>query len=259
MAGWNDQEIELGGLKVRVGRGGSGRSVLVLHHDTGTLDKLPFYEALSARFDVIVPVHPGFGDKVERPQWLRHPRDIAALYQWLLAELGVERASLVGLGFGGWIAAEMAALAPRDFHRLVLVGAMGIKPPEGDIKDQAIVSYIDYAKAGFYDPAAFARNYGDVSTDQLVDWDLCREMSFRIAWKPYMYSPTLPHLLGGVRAQALVVWGDDDQIVPKSAGEVYAKTLPKARFETVAACGHCVEMEKPDVLAKLVTGFIDEN
>ena len=79
------------------------------------------------------------------------PRDIAVIYQWLLADLGVERASLVGLGFGGWIAAEMAAMAPRDFHRLVLVGAMGVKPPEGDIFDQAIVSYIDYARAGFHD------------------------------------------------------------------------------------------------------------
>ena len=199
MAGWSEQNIDLGGLKLTVGRGGSGRPVLVLHHDIGTLDKLPFYEALSAKFDVIVPIHPGFGDKSERAQWLRHPRDIAALYQWLLAELGIERASLVGLGFGGWIAAEMAALAPRDFHRIVLVGAMGVKPPEGDIKDQAIVSYIDYAQAGFHDPKAFERNYGEVSTDQLVDWDLCREMSFRIAWKPYMYSPTLPHLLGGVQ------------------------------------------------------------
>jgi len=258
MAGWSEQDVDLGGLKLKVGRGGGGRPVLVLHHDTGTLDKLPFYEALSARFDVIVPVHPGFSEKSERAQWMRHPRDIAALYQWLLAELGVERASLVGLGFGGWIAAEMVALAPRDFHRLVLVGAMGVKPPEGDIKDQAIVSYIDYAKAGFHDPAAFTRNYGEVSTDQLVEWDLCREMSFRIAWKPYMYSPTLPHLLGGVKAPALVVWGDDDQIVPKSAGELYAKAL-KARFETVAASGHCVDMEQPDALARLVTSFIEEN
>ncbi|HWB50294.1 MAG TPA: alpha/beta hydrolase [Stellaceae bacterium] len=259
MAGWSDREVDLGGLKVRVGRGGAGRPVLVLHHDIGTLDKLPFYETLAGRFDVIVPVHPGFGEKSERPQWLRHPRDSAALYHWLLAELGVERASLVGLGFGGWIAAEMAALAPRDFHRLVLVGAMGIKPPEGEIMDQAIVSYVDYAQAGFHDPAAFARNYGDVSTEQLVEWDLCREMSFRVAWKPYMYNASLPHLLGGVRAPSLVVWGDDDRIVPKSAGEVYAKALPKARFETVAACGHCVEMEQPDALAKLVTAFIEEN
>ena len=153
----------------------------------------------------------------------------------------------------------MAALAPRDFHRLVLVGAMGLKPPDGDIMDQAIVSYIDYAQAGFHDPKAFERNYGEVSTDQLVDWDLCREMSFRIAWKPYMYNPTLTHLLGGVRAPALVVWGDDDRIVPKSAGELYAKALPKARFEILAACGHCADMEKPDELARLVTGFIDEN
>jgi pimeloyl-ACP methyl ester carboxylesterase len=84
-------------------------------------------------------------------------------------------------------------------------------------------------------------------------------MSFRIAWKPYMYSPTLPHLLGGVGAPALVVWGDDDQIVPRSAGELYAKSLPKARLEIVAACGHCVDMEQPDALARLVTGFVEEN
>src|SRR3954464_15036710 len=153
----------------------------------------------------------------------------------------------------------MAALAPRDFHRLVLVGAMGGKPPEGNIFDQAIVSYIDYARASFHDQAAFARVFGDVSTDQLVAWDLCREMSFRIAWKPYMYSQTLPHLLGGVRAPALVVWGDDDRIVPSSAGEVYARALPSARRETITGAGHCVALEQPDALARLVVGFIEQN
>ena len=186
-------------------------------------------------------------------------RDVAIVYQSLLAALDIDRASLIGLGFGGWIAAEMATMAPREFHRLVLVGAMGLKPPEGDILDQAIVSYLDYARAGFHDQQAFARIYGDVKTDQLVEWDLCREMCFRIAWKPYMYSQTLPHLLGGVRAPALVVWGDDDKVVPRSAGERYAALLPKARLVTVRAAGHCVEMEQPDDLAALVTSFVDEN
>ncbi len=258
MAEWGERNIELGDVKLRYRRGGSGRPVLLLHHDIGTLDRLAFYDALADKFDVIVPNHPGFGSP-ERPAWMRHPRDLAALYQWLLADLGIERASLVGLGFGGWVAAEMAALAPRDFHRLVLVGAMGVKPPDGDIFDQAIVSYIDYAKAGFHDMAAFARTYGEVSTDQLVAWDLCREMSFRIAWKPYMYSQTLPHLLGGVRAPALVVWGDDDKIVPKSAGERYVGALREARLETVRAAGHCVEMEQPEALARLVVPFIEQN
>jgi pimeloyl-ACP methyl ester carboxylesterase len=256
--GWSETAVCLAGVNVHVARAGSGRPVLVLHHDIGSPERLDFYDALAQRFEVIVPHHPGYG-RSERPQWLRSVRDVAVMYQWLLAHLGIDRASLIGLGFGGWIAAEMATMAPREFHRLVLVGAMGLKPPQGDILDQAIVSYLDYARAGFHDQQAFARIYGDVTTDQLVDWDLCREMCFRIAWKPYMYSQTLPHLLGGVRAPALVVWGDDDKVVPKSAGEHYATLLPKARLVTVRAAGHCVEMEQPDELATLVTSFIDEN
>jgi pimeloyl-ACP methyl ester carboxylesterase len=255
---WTETAVESAGVKVHLARAGSGRPLLVLHHDIGSPDRLAFYDELASRFDVLVPHHPGYG-KSERPQWLRSVRDVAVMYQSLLSDLAVERPSLIGLGFGGWIAAEMATMAPRDFHRLILVGAMGLKPPEGDILDQAIVSYLDYARAGFRDQAAFAKIYGDVSTDQLVEWDLCREMCFRIAWKPYMYSQTLPHLLGGVRTPALVVWGDDDKVVPKSAGARYAALLPKARLVTVRAAGHCVEMEQPDELATLVTGFIDEN
>jgi pimeloyl-ACP methyl ester carboxylesterase len=84
-------------------------------------------------------------------------------------------------------------------------------------------------------------------------------MCFRIAWKPYMYSQTLPYLLGGVRPPALVVWGDDDKIVPRSAGERYAELLPRAKFEIVRAAGHCVEMEQPDHLLRLVRSFVEEN
>ena len=78
MAGWSEQTVELGEVKVQFWRGGRGRPVLVLHHDIGTPDRLPFYDALADKFDVIVPRHPGFGVP-ERPQWMRHPRDIASL------------------------------------------------------------------------------------------------------------------------------------------------------------------------------------
>jgi pimeloyl-ACP methyl ester carboxylesterase len=255
---WTETAVELAGVKLHLARAGSGRPVLVLHHDTGSPERLDFYDELANRFDVLVPHHPGYG-KSERPQWLRSVRDVAVMYQSLLAELGIDRPSLIGLGFGGWIAAEMATMAPRDFHRVVLVGAMGLKPSDGDILDQAIVSYLDYARAGFHDPAAFAKVYGDVSTDQLVEWDLCREMCFRIAWKPYMYSQTLPHLLGGVHTPSLVVWGEHDKVVPRSAGERYTALLPKARFDIVRGAGHCVEMEQPAELFRLISGFIAEN
>src|SRR5271170_8149966 len=244
---WSESVVEVAGAKIHLARAGSGRPVVVLHHDIGSPDRLPFYDELASQFGVLVPHHPGYG-KSERPQWLRNVRDVAVIYQSLLSDLGVERASLLGLGFGGWIAAEMATMAPTAHHRLVLVGAMGLKPPEGDILDQAIISYLDYAHAGFHDQAAFAHIYGDVSTDQLVDWDICREMSFRIAWKPYMYSQTLPHLLRSVRASALVVWGDDDKVVPQSAAKRYVEALPNAKLQIVKSSGHCVDMEQPEAL-----------
>ncbi len=258
MAGvnWTDSTIDAAGTKLHVARAGRGRPLLVLHHETGTLDRLPFYDALAAQYDVLVPHHPGYS-RSPRPEWMRSVRDIAVVYRALLSELKVGNAALVGLGFGGWIAAEMASMAPADLSHLVLVGAMGIKPPQGDILDLAITGYMDYARAGFHDQKAFDKVYGaEPPTDQLEMWDVCREMSFRIAWKPYMYSQTLPHLLGSVRVPSLVVWGDHDKVVPQSAAGVYAKALPNARLEIVKGCGHCVDMEQPDTLAKLVTSFI---
>jgi pimeloyl-ACP methyl ester carboxylesterase len=255
---WTDSVNQIAGTGLHLSRAGSGRPVLVLHHDIGTPDRLPFYDQLASQFDVLVPHHPGWG-KSQRPEWLRHPRDIAAMYGWLLADLGLTDVSLVGLGFGGWIAAEMASQAPAAFHRLVLVGPMGIKPPEGEIADQAIVSYLDYPQAGFHSRDAFTAVYGDVSVDQLEQWDICREMSFRTAWKPYMYSQTLPHLLGGVKTPALVIWGDDDRIVPISAGRAYTAALGNATMHTIAQCGHFAEMEKPGEVARLVTDFVNAN
>ncbi len=258
MAGvdWKNSTMEAAGSKLHVKRGGSGQPLLVLHHETGTLDDLPFYDALAAHYDVLVPHHPGYS-RSTRPEWMRSVRDIAVIYRGLLSQLGISKAALVGLGFGGWIAAEMATMAPSDLSHLVLVGAMGVKPPEGDILDLAITGYMDYARAGFHDQKAFDRVYGaEPSVDQLEMWDICREMSFRIAWKPYMYSQTLPHLLGAVRVPALVVWGDDDKVVPPSAGKRYVEALPDARLEVVKSCGHCVDMEQPEALAKLVTSFV---
>ncbi len=256
---WVTETIPIAGLAMPVARSGEGPPLLVLHHDIGTLRPLPFYDALARRFTVVVPSPPGY-DGAERGDWIRSVRDVAALYQWLLGELAVTRTagavSVVGLGFGGWIAAEMATLAPRAFRRLVLVGAMGLKPERGEIADQALLSYIDYVRLGFVDQRAFDRVFGaEPPTKLLEQWDLNREMTFRIAWKPYMYNPTLPHLLGGVAAPSLVVWGRDDRIVPLECGERFAKTLPTARLELIEGAGHFVEMEKPDELARLVTDF----
>jgi pimeloyl-ACP methyl ester carboxylesterase len=257
---WTSETFPVAGAAVHLARAGTGAPLLLLHHDIGSLDRLPFYDALAREFTVLIPSHPGY-DRSERPAWIRNVRDVAVVYQSLLARHEATRGradvSLLGLGFGGWIAAEMATMSPQAFRRLVLVGAMGIKPEHGDIADQALVSYIDYVRLGFTDGAVFERLYGaDPPTHLLEQWDLNREMTFRIAWKPYMYNASLPHLLGAVAAPALVAWGRDDRIVPLECGERYAKALPQARLEIVERGGHFLEMERPDDLAGLVVPFL---
>ena len=253
---WISETVPIAGGALHVTRSGSGTPLLLLHHDIGTLENLPFYDALARRFTVLIPSHPGY-DKSERPAWMRNVRDVAVVHQWLLGRLGLSDVSIVGLGFGGWIAAEMATMAPRAFTKLVLVGAMGIKPEHGEIADQALVSYIDYVRLGFSDQSVYDRLYGaDTPVKTLEQWDLSREMTFRIAWKPYMYNASLPHLLGGVTTPTLVVWGRKDRVVPLECGERYVKALPHARLEVIDGAGHFVEMEKPDELAKLVGGFV---
>jgi len=63
---WTEAVKEIAGTKMYLKRAGSGPAVLVLHHDIGTPDSLPFYDLLAEKFDVIVPHHPGWG-KSERP------------------------------------------------------------------------------------------------------------------------------------------------------------------------------------------------
>jgi pimeloyl-ACP methyl ester carboxylesterase len=70
-----------------------------------------------------------------------------------------------------------------------------------------------------------------------------------------MHNPTLPHLLGAVRAPALVAWGADNRIVPIECGERYAKGLPDARLTVIERAGHLVDMERPAELARAVIDF----
>jgi len=253
---WTTEDVRVAGTPIRVRRAGTGAPVVVLHHEIGSLEHLAFHDELAARFLVYRPTHPGY-DGSERPDWLRNVRDLAVLYQWLLAEQGLEGVTLVGLGFGGWVAAEMAAMSPRAFRRLVLVGAMGIKPRDGAILDQALLSYLDYVRAGFAEPTMLETVFGaEVPTDVLEHWDLNREMTFRIAWKPYLYNPSLPHLLGSVRTPTLVVWGSHDRIVPAECADAYVRALPDARLARIEGAGHFVEMEKPLELARAITQFV---
>jgi len=250
-----ESNFELAGAKIQLLKAGAGRPLLILHHDVGNHGWLPFYEDLARDFTVYVPSHPGFG-KSDRLDWMRTVRDLAIFYGHFVDRLKLEPAVMVGLGFGGWIAAEMAMMCQHRLSHLVLAGAMGMQPARGEICDQFLVSTIDYLKLGFADERWFAQLYSaEPDVDQLEQWEINREMSCRIAYKPYMFDQTLPHLIGGVSKPTLIVWGGEDRIVPPVCGEQYRDAIPGARLEVIAHCGHFIEVERAAELARLVRGF----
>jgi len=241
--------------KVEMTTGGDGPPLLVLHRDSGSGAWNGFHDTLATHFSVYSPSLPGFGAS-DRPMWAREARDLGIITLGLLRELGLPPVTVVACGFGGWVAAEMASMAPATFAGLVLVGSMGVKPPEGEILDQFFITTTEYVQAGFTDLLAFAAAFGDPPTrETLESWETAREMCTRVAWKPYMFNQRLTQVLPGVPAPALVVWGDADRVVPYSCAQVFVDHLPNARLATVAGGGHQLEHERRAELVELIRSF----
>jgi pimeloyl-ACP methyl ester carboxylesterase len=251
-----NESLQLLGGAVEVLTGGSGPTLIVLHDDIGSPGWLPFHARLAERFTVRIPTLPGWG-RSDRPLWARDVRDIAIITHQLLGEMGAGTAAVVGLGFGGWVAAEIATMCETQFSRMVLVAPPGLRPNRGEYLDQFMVGAVEYVRAGFHEQARFDALFGaEPDIDQLEAWEINREMTTRVGWSPYMYNRSLAALLGGVTTPALLVWGEDDRIVPFEVIDQYARALPRARIETLEGAGHYVDIEQPEALAKLVSSFL---
>ncbi len=250
-----EQTVSVAGLNLHIVQGGSGSSAVWLHHSTGSLGWLPFHEALSQNFAVSVPDLPGYGQS-ERPTWARHPRDLAIMILRAIDELDLGTTLLMGSGFGGWVAAEAATMSPGQISGLVLIGAAGVQPEEGEIVDVIMHEHDEYVRLGFSKDAAYEELFGEAPEEDIKElWDFSREMTARLTWKPWMFNRQLQHLLTTVQTPALIVWGAEDRIVPRSSGDLYHAALSNSRLEIVDGAGHLVEMEQPEALASLITEF----
>ena len=255
-ASYAEREIALASGRIKLLEQGSGTLAVVLHHSWGSPGWLPFHDRLvAAGHRVAVPDMPGWGGS-ERPSWARDPRDIAIVMGRVLAALEAQEAKLVGLGFGGYVAAELATMNPSRLGALILVGAAGLQPRQGEILDQMMLSHRKYIEESFRDADAYAAYVGDEPPDEVRDlWDFSREMTARVTWKPYMFNRRLEPLLGDMAVPTLLVWGQHDKVVPFECAERYQAAIPNARTEVVADAGHVVELEQPDRLAALVSAF----
>ena len=258
--GWQDETVQVAGTELVVTSGGSGPALLVLHEELGHPGITSWHEELARTHTVMVPHHPGFG-KSPRVEWVNNVRDLAGFYAQVIQDRSLAPANVIGFSLGGWVAAEMAAANAAQFRRLVLVGATGMRPPEGDIKDMFIVTgraYRDASVADMENTPEFAKLYGGEQTpEQYEAWEDARAETARIAWEPYMFYPSLGPLLAGAKdLPTLIIWGQDDRIVPLECSALYQHALPNARVEIIPQCGNCPPLEKPTECVRLIRNFL---
>ncbi|PKB70819.1 MAG: hypothetical protein BZY87_09895, partial [SAR202 cluster bacterium Io17-Chloro-G6] len=168
--------------------------------------------------------------------------------------------NVLGFGLGGWLAAEMACQSPQSLAKMALVAPAGIRPPTGEILDMFLIVAKEYLESSFLDPNS-TREYPTIcpeeaSPEQVELWECAREESARLTWRPYMHHPALPHLLGRLKdLPTLLLWGEQDAVIPTSAGEAYQQAIQGARLEIIPGCGHHPELEKTSEFVGLIRNF----
>ena len=120
--------------ELKVVRGGSGPPLVWLHGMAVPTPDDALLAALAESHEVIAPLMPGLAGLEELAE-LPTVHDLALFYDSALAELGAQDAVLVGHGFGGMLAAEIAALAPHRANRLVLVSPLGLWSDDHPVED----------------------------------------------------------------------------------------------------------------------------
>lgn len=252
--------MTVAGIELDVLRRGTGSPLLLLHGFQHLDPRLPVVDLLARNAELIAPSHPGFGGS-KRPADFGTIYDLVHLYLELLESLPKGPLTLMGLSFGGWLAAEIAVKAGRRIDRLILVDALGIKISDRetpDILDVFNAHPDEVVRRSWHDPAANAPRYDDMEDEELVTVSRNRESLCRYGFHPYMYNPQLKRWLGNIKARTLVLWGASDGVVKPAYGEAYAKLIPGARFETIAAAGHHPEIEQPAALAARVQTFLQQ-
>src|ERR1700683_3207590 len=236
----------IGPVEVTIAEYGSGQPFLLLHGGAGPASVTGFAELFSAAHDVrvLVPTHPGFGG-TPRPEALSSIPALAALYNALLDQFGLQDVTVIGNSIGGWITAEIALLKSPRVSGIVLIDAVGIDVPGHPVADFFALTMDQVFSRTFHTPEPFR-----IDPATLPPAAQAIAAGNRAAISVYagttMTDPTLAGRLGTLEIPTLVLWGDSDRIVDIEYGRAYPDAIPMARFQLLLQTGHSPQLETPD-------------
>ncbi|MGE5146883.1 MAG: alpha/beta fold hydrolase [Candidatus Eiseniibacteriota bacterium] len=250
-------ERSLKGCRIPIRRGGRGPRLFILHGGGGPSNWYDMAAALTDRYEVWLPEHPGFAG-ADDPAWLDGVGDLAYFYLSLLDDLDLRDVHLVGHSLGGWIAAEMAVRNAARLASLVLVSAAGlsvagVERPDNFLWTRAETIRALYADGGVAD-ALLAHEPSD---DEAIAAFKNQCTVAKLVWNPRWHNPDLGKWLDRVRLPVKIIWGDTDRLFAPVHAEAFATLIPGASVDILAGCGHLPHVEQPEEWRRRLDRFIE--
>ena len=264
------REVRVEGTRIRYIETGHGIPVVLLHGLGASMYawRKNLAPIAAAGFRVIAFDNRGFGYSDE-PATGYDNESYVRLTVALLDSLHLAGAVLVGHSMGGAIAAQVAIEHPERVRGLVLIGSAGLgarEPIALRIASWPLVGRAVVALRGRGTTARLLRaTYADPEKVTEADVDQYYAPTVQADYGRALRGVLREFRFGGlqgrlehVAAPTLVLWGEEDRLVPMGLGRMMAIGIPRAAFLSVAHAGHSVQEEAPDEVNRLMIKFLRE-
>lgn len=225
---------------------------------------------MSEHFRVITFDNRGVG-KTDKPAGSYTAQMLAADTSGLMDALGIEKASILGHSMGGFIAQAMALDFPEKINKLILCSTNFGGPRHVPITAEAWAVLSDVTS----DPLTRFKNGLVVSTSPgwaeahpdmvqtWVDWRIANPLDL-VGYQSQMAiglgliseEAAFENQLTKVKTPTLVLFGENDKVVPPANADLLVSKLPNARKVILPDAGHFFPIEVPEAASRAVIDFI---
>jgi 3-oxoadipate enol-lactonase len=249
---------------VNAAQSGQGQALFLLHSllsDRASFDAV--VGELSRSFRVIVPELPGFGGSSAVSGGLAAVADRMA--EAVTDAAGGGGAIVLGNGYGGFVALQMAIRHPGIASRLVLAdsgaafsqaGREAFRNMAAASKARGLQAITDVAMGRLFAPE-FQAQHPDLMANRReaflrTDPDVFQAACAALA--ELDLRPQLPQ----VKVPVLVLVGEHDEATPPPMSHELAALLPNARLKIIPGCAHVPQLQSPKVFLEAIGDFIPE-
>ena len=247
--------------------------VLVLIHGSNAslFTWEPWVQRLGNTFRIVTIDMQGHGLTGVIPSHDYSEAAMVKLVSEVTEKLGLSRFAIGGSSMGGAIAARFAEEHPDRVTQLILVDAGGMQTKEGDkvplVFQLARIPVLNQIMLRVTPRQLVVEALNDaivhkaIIDDAMVDryWDFALMEGTREATMERFQLPPETFIrdhIRAIRAPTLVLWGEEDHVVPVADAHAFARAIPGARLVVYSATGHLPQEEVPDKSAADVRAFL---